>query len=111
VCQQLDLVHLVRGKKDGTLAHACGVDERVNGAAAQDIETQRGLVQDECGRIVDHGPCDGYPLLLSGGQSGAQPVLELLDLEEDDQVIDSLPKCGILQSLQLAEVLQQLARG
>ena len=109
VRQQLHLIHLVRGKQHCPSPHARSVHKCVDRPAAQYVQPDCGLVQDQRRRIVQHRPRDRDPLALPGRQSSAKPVLKVFNLEQFDVIVHTPAHLTFIHTLQPCKVGKQLA--
>ena len=77
---------------------------------ANDVEPGGGLVQDQHGRVVQHGAGDRDALALAARQALAAPVREGSDLESVDKLIDPGLELILRDSVHRSEVAQRFAR-
>src|SRR6266446_1576212 len=73
------------------------------------IEVGRGLVQDEQLRIVNNCTAEGDSLLETFGKTFDQPVLEVTDAHEVDDVCDRLAPRGAAQTITARKKIQILS--
>ncbi len=111
VTELFDFAHDV-GREDDRLAAVTALaDEGRDGAGGDDVEAESGLIEDHDRGIVDESAGDGGFLFHAGGKLVAAAIAETVHVEAVENVVDALLQSGFVQTVEAAEIFDQLTSG